>query len=369
MILFWLKSAFDLSYEENPYLELFFEQVYQYEIQNAAYLKGFIDWWNEKGNQQAITIPESTNAIKLMTIHKSKGLQFPVVIIPNADWGFGDIGKNEKKDTLWVNQENGILNTFCIDTRNPDKEEDPELKAILLKEKNQMILDETNNLYVAFTRPIDRLYVLGELNFVKSQKGYDAEKISSSIYKTLGEVEAYEFGNPSAHQQNNREEGHEISLNQELSGKQSVAFSFKPVYPNDSIQYNIDFGVHLHRLLAQIEKESDLALIDDYLAQEELSDSEKERLKESAHILLSRKDIKELLFENNVEVFSEQELISETGKLLRPDRVLMKKDKVLVVDFKTGNPRKKDEIQLQDYVKILEYMGSNNVEGKLIYIE
>lgn len=366
-LVYLIKHKLSLRYEENPYLELFFEQVYQYEIKHSAYLKGFLEWWHDTGSEEAITIPESTNAIKIMTVHKSKGLQFPVVLIPFAEWGFGDIGQAGKKDTLWVQRETGILNTFCIETKNPDNESDEELKKVLQHEKDQMILDETNNLYVAFTRAIERLYVLGELQ--KTKAGWKEDKISTAIYRAMKEEEIVEKGEEGSYA--GRQDGldHEIGLNKEISGKQNVAFSFKPIYPNENIQHNIDFGIRLHRLLSKVEEAQDLDNLDEFLKHESLDSTEKEALKKAAISLFQKREVQELLFENNIEVLSEQELITETGQLLRPDRVLMKADRVVVVDFKTGEPRKKDQKQIDQYVQILQQMGSPKVEGKLVYIE
>lgn len=367
-LVYRIKDSFDLQYEDNPYLQLFFEQVYKYEIKNAAYLKGFLEWWKEKGEEEAISIPESTNAIKIMTVHKSKGLQFPIVIVPFAEWGFGDIGE-KNKDTLWVHHENGILDTFCIETKNPDKEKDQVLKSILQNEKDQMILDETNNLYVAFTRAIDRLYVYGEVNYVQSHGGYNERRISSAIYKALEEKLLYEVGEERKFEGSTDMNSNEISLEEKFSGHQKTAFSFKPVLPNPEIQYNIDFGSRLHQLLAKIEKESDLQNISSFLEDENIDDAEKQKLVDSTENLFKQNEVRALLFEDNVEVYSEIELIDEDGKLLRPDRVLFKKERVVVVDFKTGKPRPKDQKQIKNYQDVLYRMGAKKVDCRLLYVD
>ncbi|MEZ4937866.1 MAG: UvrD-helicase domain-containing protein [Crocinitomicaceae bacterium] len=367
-LIYRIKQELQLQYENNPYLELFFEQIYKYEIQNSAYLKGFLDWWKDSGEEEAITIPESTNAIKIMTVHKSKGLQFPVVIVPFADWGFGDIGQSGKKDTLWVNRETGVLDTFCIETSSPEKELDAELKVILQHEKDQMILDETNNLYVAFTRPVERLYVFGEIVKVGKEKKLKEDKISSAIFSALDENLIFESGSEEYYDKSLKISDTEIGLDGEISGKQGVTFSFKPIYPNENIQHNIDFGIRLHKLMAKIEKHEDLEKIEHFLKHEEIDPETKLALKHAANSLFSNPEMKKLLFEDNIEVLSEHDLITETGKMLRPDRVLIKSDRVVVVDFKSGEPRPKDQKQIDQYVRILNAMGSKNVEGKLIYL-
>jgi ATP-dependent exoDNAse (exonuclease V) beta subunit len=368
-LIYQLKNAFKLNYEENPYLELFFEQVYKYEIKHSAYLKGFLEWWKEKGESESISIPDTTNAVKMMTVHKSKGLQFPVVIVPYCEWGYGDIGVSGKKDTIWVSQENGVLDTYCVDTKNPESELNDTLKQVFQHEKHQMMLDEVNNLYVAFTRAVDRLYVLGNLKY--SGKGKDRDlsptRISTPLFRSLGEESVFESGEERPSSQKNTEVRNELGLRTDLEKNESVAFSFKPIYPNESIQYNIDYGVHLHDVLSKILKPEDLKELETKVAKLNISKEEQTKIIEDIRSLVANKEIASLLFDDVAECISEQDIITETGKILRPDRVLLKKDRVVVIDFKTGEPRSKDKKQVKEYVSVLKQFGAGVVEGVLVY--
>lgn len=153
----------------------------------------------------------------------------------------------------------------------------------------------------------------------------------------------------------------------DLSVNKKVLFSFKPIYPNETIQYNIDYGVHLHAVLSEITKEEDLPDYKSIIEKRKISEEVQVQLQKDIQKIMASKEISALLFENVTECISEHDLISETGKLLRPDRVLLKKDKVIVVDFKTGEPRSKDKKQVSEYIATLQQMHGEHVEGCLVY--
>jgi ATP-dependent exoDNAse (exonuclease V) beta subunit len=86
--------------KELPYLAVLHEQIIEISRIGAASLPYFVEWWEEKKGSLALTMPESGDAINIMTIHKSKGLQFPIVIVPYANI---DIFKLDSKKLLWLN--------------------------------------------------------------------------------------------------------------------------------------------------------------------------------------------------------------------------------------------------------------------------
>ncbi|TAF33052.1 MAG: hypothetical protein EAZ57_07330 [Cytophagales bacterium] len=121
----------------------------------------FIDYWRKKEKKLAVSAPEGTNAVQVLTIHKSKGLQYPVVIVPFADWG-GRLGKG----TLWRDLPAAPLDVpepldFVIFKPQKSCIGTP-LEVLYKDEQRAQMLESINALYVAFTRAEERLHILSQ---------------------------------------------------------------------------------------------------------------------------------------------------------------------------------------------------------------
>jgi len=105
----YLLEAFDFDATDNPYLQFYLESVHQFETSKSTNIRDFLQWFNEKGRKKSIISPEGANAIKIMTIHKSKGLQFPVVICPFYNWKL-----DVTREIAWVKQPDQPLPAYFI---------------------------------------------------------------------------------------------------------------------------------------------------------------------------------------------------------------------------------------------------------------
>jgi len=149
-----LIRIFGLNKEPDAYLQCFQDVVLSYTIKKGNNIRIFLDDWKE--NKYAVTLPENQDAVRIITIHKCKGLEFPVVIIPYADWQFRAKGQDimwvhtdlppyEEFNSLPVNINKGLLNSYFSN----EFQRDEGLNKI----------DNLNLLYVAFTRAKNRLYI------------------------------------------------------------------------------------------------------------------------------------------------------------------------------------------------------------------
>lgn len=135
------------------FFKIFLDEVLSYTKQHKENLKAFLDWCTENSDKSAV-LPAGTDAVSIMTIHASKGLEFSVVIMPFADWQFN------KTDFIWVDlnePELPDLKTMIASTAALSKT--PYNKASE-EEKNKQKLDNVNLLYVATTRAINHLHII-----------------------------------------------------------------------------------------------------------------------------------------------------------------------------------------------------------------
>ena len=146
-----LYLLFEDSLPENElvYVQAFFDLITDFSTSETADMGRFLEWWDEKGNEKKISTPDSQDAIRIMTIHKSKGLGFKVVIIPFADWKIDQ----KPEAILWCHPTHKPFDTLSlVPVRYSKALKDTAFASDYFTEKLHAYIDNLNTLYVAFTR-------------------------------------------------------------------------------------------------------------------------------------------------------------------------------------------------------------------------
>ncbi len=183
---------------EAPYIFRFMDAILAFGTRNSNHLADFLAYWETAKKKISITVPTNADALRITTIHKSKGLEYPVVIVPNCNWRYVP---NGNRDRIWVDldaiEESELSIESSIDehetaTRKLNSSvvsmvkdlSDTPLAAEYEEESTRMLLENLNLLYVAFTRPVQRLYVLAKLprGWEKNQSW---EKCTGSVNRWL----------------------------------------------------------------------------------------------------------------------------------------------------------------------------------------
>lgn len=146
------------------FLAAFQDEVLEYCQMYPADIASFVRWWNDTGaKKSSISSPEDTDAVQIMTIHKSKGLEFKCVIIPYADWSL-DV---TKPSTIWVRPKlpdnveiSGMPPYLPIGMNNALK--DTLYNDDYEQEFDRIVVDQLNKTYVAFTRAVNELYIYAQ---------------------------------------------------------------------------------------------------------------------------------------------------------------------------------------------------------------
>lgn len=369
--------SFELSQNKtNPFILSFLEQIQNFsKYQND--ISSFLDWWNEKGNKISISTPDNLNAIKIMSIHKSKGLQFPVIIFPFVNWEFKPRGKQIQK---WINNENLSfkLPVFLIPLK---KQLAKTSFAYLLEEELKIdLLDNINLLYVALTRPEKRLYVVSDNKVYNSKKEIKSNQISSYLWQVINrhsDFDANELNlilgsrkrnnSPNSDGLNNYTTKLKSISTANWRDKVKLSQTYKKHWHKKEYQEWIEFGNNIHLILSKITDSSKIEeTINQLITDGLLNKFEKEKYLLETYEIFKIPEVKKWFSSNGI-IKNECELITDTGEILRPDKVIIENTRTLLIDFKTGEPNTQDKKQINNYKNILEKIGYQNIEKYILY--
>ncbi|MBR9831151.1 UvrD-helicase domain-containing protein [bacterium] len=359
----------DMFDEADPYIQFFLDEVFQYAQLNNNDVQGFLEWWEMNKSKKAIVIPEGLNAINILTVHKSKGLEFPVVIMPYANESVRvDGGK-------WIENKSAEEPIYKTEFLALVKElEKTDYASVYEEEKRKSSIDFFNTFYVAVTRPKDRLYIFTNKP-PKNSSNHSVPVVLSGFLSQKGIWElnkaTYRFGEEVATISEELKEN-AIELNSFISTdwKSKLQLSLQaPDYWDINMGESArQYGNTIHLILAMIKSTNDVDRILDRLQNQGVI-SVVQRMDYQLDIdrILSQKNIaKYFAPENRVKV--ECDLLTADGITFRPDRVVYFDDHVKVIDFKTGQISDQHQLQLKNYMDLIQKVEKVPVRGSLIYI-
>ncbi len=368
-------QSFDLQKNTDSYVLRFLEEVHQLIHREQMDEYGLLDWWEEKKDKVSLQIPQGDDAIQIITIHKSKGLEYPVVILP-----FYHHSLNNKPNYNWIdlqdNEDYNLLKTAQIKFKK--MVQSTVYANQYQEERNKVFIDDMNRVYVAFTRPKNRLYIVSDFppkietennipylyHFVSEHENFDVENMQIT------------FGGDVKQKSDKEEKKADFLLqnivNTHWKSKMSIAKQRKAWWQlsdENQQQNEAAWGTLVHEILSEIYTLEDLPLVlNSYVLTGKITETYFEQLKTDLHNLITDRQL-QYLFSDTSTVYNEQSIITQQGKLVRPDKIVVIEDATYVVDFKTGSPQDSHQQQMEMYAGCLKEMGYENVKPLLIYIK
>lgn len=362
--------------KRSAYVQFFLDVILEKDVKNQMGISEFLQFWDDKSDSLSIPSPEGNDAVKIMTIHKSKGLEFPVVIFPFAEENY----TLNKQDRLWIDtDETEIGLPKVLVAKNKNVASFSEEASVLYEQKEQEnLLDNINVIYVALTRAEEQLYIISS-EMQPNKDGNYPNNLASFFVEYLQFIGQFienqlqfEFGNnkrisiQSNVQKLTKTPPQRYS---EMNPKSIKIAQKESLMWNTKQQHAIEYGNLLHEILSYVKTQNDIdnAIIK-AIENGLIVVFQKESILKSINKIVLHPELKDYFAEEN-KVINEKTIIQKDFGLTKPDRIVFTpKNEVLLLDYKTGEALPKHKSQIENYQSILEEMGYKVVKKALIYI-
>jgi ATP-dependent exoDNAse (exonuclease V) beta subunit len=369
--------SFNLVKKSNAYVQFYLDIVLDYVQKKGSDISGFLEYFNKKKESLSIVSPQGQNAVQIMTIHKSKGLEFPIVIFPYADL---DI-YFEKEPKEWFPLEKDLYHGFSHTLLNYNKDFEffgDEGLRISNKHQSEQELDNINLLYVTLTRAIEQLYIVskkdisskGEVN----QKKYSGLFINFLTYLGLWNDTdlTYSFGNSEKtyKQSSKKTILNELEFISTAKEDHHIKIVTNSGYLWDSNQQEaIEKGNLIHNIMSHINTKDDIDFVlNDFIEASIINKEQSIILKKIVTEIIEHPSLKDCFVSEHI-IYNERDIITKQGQILRPDRVVINsKKEAIIIDYKTGHEDKSHFQQIISYQDLLESMNFKVVKKFLVYI-
>ncbi len=320
----------------------------------------FLDHWERTASERSVGGTTGQGAVRIMTVHASKGLQFPVVIVPWAG-----MNTRAKRDLLWIDT-HGIADPLPAALIRPNKPLDGVALAELVEENDLSALDLMDLIYVAFTRPEVRLYAGVD---GRAKVGPDAV-LAKQLELVPGEDKVFGARAPALAREQERPEG-AWHLSPSM-GRGRTKPVMRREAPEDWDPADPDphrsIGRAMHAVLARVQVPQDLSkAIADEAPRWGMLPAEQDDLRIRLHAILELPAVAPF-FAPGLRVHAEADLIDANGQLHRPDRIISDGSTLRVIDFKTGAHATEHEQQVRTYAGLLRNIGHALVSAHLLYL-
>ncbi len=375
-----LMRIYRLDTIRDAFLNYFMEEVFKLQSGIKEGINEFLNYWDAKQDKLSV-MSVSGNAVKITTIHKSKGLEYPVVIYPDAIVDLDERLNASKAAEEWLRPQEdlgfeAIPNLdrvlFKLDKTAESMGGRPLEKCEKEKESNR--LDNLNLLYVAFTRAVQRLYVIAK------QGKDDKPNIIRDFLDDKGDhqvandgVLLYRFGDPDFRNPKEKTiEDDAVALTDSTSRDwfQSISVEADPTRlwraKSGRLQPR-EWGERVHEILSKVRYPKDLdAVLKPYLSDGTIDEETAAWVRERFAQMMQNQQIADA-FIPSAKVKTESEILYH-GKVLRLDRYAELPGAIYLIDYKTGKKDEGHHKQVLTYASALKEMTDKEIRAFLVYL-
>ena len=356
-----------------PYITSFLDLIYQFSKSRVADRKSFIEYWERKGQHKTIPSSQTTDSIRIITIHSSKGLEFDIVFIPFFTW---ELTKTRENDIIWCEPKTAPFNQLPLVAVHPSKALlQSHFKNEYIQEQLSQAIDNLNLTYVAITRPKYRLYIYGQINR-KTTNSVGAE-VFSLYQKQLNDQLIYrvpDVDTPAPLPPLDEDKTSTLPatyVQEAINSRLELRSRTEDDFAADTPLAIVDLGILMHLWLSHINTWKDAEptlkrlILQGQVTQQQALELQKQL--QQLQTLIQRENHSDW-FSDQYTILSEQDIITLSGNIQRPDRVMISGNHAIVIDYKFGYEQPQSHLeQVRDYMLLLNQMGYT-AEGHIIYV-
>lgn len=370
----YLSNEFIPHFALDPYLLAFKDQLIEFMRADYQALEDFLEWWDEKGSDKSVVTPEGSDSVRVMTIHKAKGLEFPVVLFPFATEQAGvtlsrawvDIGDPELAPRLpfaYINLTRRLEGT--------------DFQSLYALERESSMVDMLNILYVALTRASDQLHVFSR-SLPKDRT--ETDSIPKMLFRFLEkegvwseEKTVYTYGEPPAQ----RPKGPVVPAGtvpltlgafSDWRGRIALRSSAPECWSVDDPEKAFTRGQKIHYVLSLVQGAGDSEkAVREAFIQGIIGKEEYDGILETVGKFVED-PATSFIFAAGWKMLNEREIIDRDGGIHRPDRLMIRDREAVVVDYKTGRPSDMHASQVRKYAGLLTEMGYTIHKACIVYL-
>ncbi len=379
---------------EIPFIQAFQDMVLEYSGRKSSDIYTFLEYWDSVGFNRSISISEAQDAIRIMTIHKSKGLEFKAVILPYCNW---DIDNVKNRPVIWCKPGESPFNKLDIVPVRYIKElKDTHFAVDYYIEKSRSYIDNLNLLYVAFTRASDALFCIADSK--ASGSGISAvsgllQNLCSGSYDNIQagkengglllfgkyynrEENIFEYGSLDDVKPDDSFRRHEAGRIKGYAASDSrkklrIAYQAGDFFaPDTDIRTSpLNYGKIMHEIFGNIVTTDDIDwAVEKVYVEGKIGLEQKKAIRRDIDNIFADIRIRNW-FSGGWKIYNEKEIILPDGPVRRPDRVMLKGGNAVIIDYKFGNVERREYIdQVNEYGLMLKEMGYSGIESYVWYL-
>lgn len=376
-----LLGKLDIARRYPAHAEALLELTFGHQKEANEGIPGFLALWESEGIRKSVAIPDTVDGVQVLTVHKSKGLEFPVVIHLVGD------PSNQATRSLHPVSLTDEAHGLPVSVVPLSQLSDTTVDADYVEERGRLLLDDLNVVYVGMTRAVRHLHVLIETSPNDSTAAHNAAKITRKVVSEMKDgANPYdsilEFGEAAPLDDETRQKREEKAADELRS--RVVLQELVPTKASERLKVSIDsgvkeaaagklssrqFGNELHALLALLGDRNNLeALLQMQWPWQRMDRESWDELLATLNRVVSFERAKSW-FEPHNRAWNERELMLENGDTVCPDRIVQVDDHLEVVDYKTGDPSDDHIHQVKLYMEILSRSSDKPVKGYLYYTD
>jgi ATP-dependent exoDNAse (exonuclease V) beta subunit len=363
------------------YISSFQDLVLTYSGRYSSDVSSFVRWWDDEGCRSTLSQSDRQEAMRVMTIHKAKGLQNKVVIVPFASWDFSKHGFS--RPLLWITDVPQPFAPMPVVLPEMSSRLEESLFASEAKmERASDWLDGVNLLYVAFTRAVDALLVMAPEVTKTAGAGANAGSLLNEVLRNIPDdwrqtetdrCRIMENGELPVTGMEEREPQMEMEHYHVAQPRGNLRLRTGGALPQDEMKLEETsgraYGIMMHELLSRVKTVADIEEAAEYACVSGLLPlAQRGKVISRLTSLLTSGKVQGW-FDGSYEVMTEATIILPSGTARRPDRVMIKNNDVVVVDYKFGEPSSGHRQQAASYRLLLGQMGYTSVKSWLWYVE